>query len=114
MRLAGCQRLSLGVESGSQTILDKIDKKITVDEIIESTELAKKYGIQVRYYMMLGNRGETAETFRETLAFLERAQAAPVHLLVPLDLPGHARLPRRREGGLARPRGVLHRQTSRS
>jgi anaerobic magnesium-protoporphyrin IX monomethyl ester cyclase len=74
MRLAGCERLSLGVESGSQTILDKIDKKITVDEILESTELAKKVGIRVRYYMMLGNRGETAETFRETLAFLAKAK----------------------------------------
>lgn len=74
MRLAGCQRLSLGVESGSQTILDAIDKKITPDEIIASTELAKKYGIKVRYYMMLGNRGETEETFAETLRFLERAK----------------------------------------
>lgn len=74
MRLAGCQRLSLGVESGSQRILDAIDKKITVEEIIASTELAKRVGIKVRYYMMLGNRGDTAETFRETLAFLERAR----------------------------------------
>jgi anaerobic magnesium-protoporphyrin IX monomethyl ester cyclase len=74
MRLAGCERLSLGVESGSQTILDKIDKKITVDEILESTALAKQVGIRVRYYMMLGNRGETAETFRETLAFLAKAK----------------------------------------
>jgi radical SAM superfamily enzyme YgiQ (UPF0313 family) len=74
MRLAGCQRLSLGVESGSQRILDAIDKKITPDEILESTALAKKYGIRVRYYMMLGNRGETQETFEETLRFLERAR----------------------------------------
>lgn len=74
MRLAGCQRLSLGVESGSQKILDAIDKKITPAEIITSTELAKKYGIKVRYYMMLGNRGETKETFHETLDFLARAK----------------------------------------
>ncbi|MCL2724312.1 MAG: radical SAM protein [Polyangiaceae bacterium] len=74
MRLAGCQRLSLGVESGSQTILDRIDKKMTPQEILESTELAKKYGIKVRYYMMLGNRGETRETFAETERFLERAK----------------------------------------
>lgn len=73
MRLAGCQRLSLGVESGSQRILDLIEKKITTKEILESTELAKKYGIKVRYYMMLGNRGDTQETFAETLRFLERA-----------------------------------------
>jgi radical SAM superfamily enzyme YgiQ (UPF0313 family) len=74
MRLAGCERLSLGVESGSQAILDAIDKKITPDEILESTALAKKYGIKVRYYMMVGNRGETRETFDETLRFLERAK----------------------------------------
>jgi anaerobic magnesium-protoporphyrin IX monomethyl ester cyclase len=74
MRLAGCQRLSLGVESGSPSVLAKINKKITVEQILRSTALAKSYGIQVRYYMMLGNRGETLETFRETLAFLERAK----------------------------------------
>ncbi|HEX8792505.1 MAG TPA: radical SAM protein [Polyangiaceae bacterium] len=74
MRLAGCERLSLGVESGSQKILDAIDKKITVDEIVGSTEIAKKYGIKLRYYMMVGNRGETRETFAETLRFLERAK----------------------------------------
>jgi anaerobic magnesium-protoporphyrin IX monomethyl ester cyclase len=74
MRLAGCERLSLGVESGSQKILDAIDKKITPAEIVASTELAKKYGIKLRYYMMLGNRGETRETLDETLRFLERAK----------------------------------------
>ncbi len=74
MRLAGCERLSLGVESGSQKILDAIDKKITPDEIIASSELAKKYGIKLRYYMMIGNRGETRETFEESLRFLERAR----------------------------------------
>jgi radical SAM superfamily enzyme YgiQ (UPF0313 family) len=74
MRLAGCERLSLGVESGSQPILDAIDKKITVDEILASSALAKKYGIKLRYYMMVGNRGETRSTFAETLAFLERAK----------------------------------------
>jgi anaerobic magnesium-protoporphyrin IX monomethyl ester cyclase len=74
MRLAGCQRLSLGVESGSPEILKSIDKKITVKKIIESTDLAKKYGIQVRFYMMLGNRGETKKTFHETLDFLKRAR----------------------------------------
>ena len=74
MRLAGCQRLSLGVESGSATILKAINKKITVDKIVESTNLAKKYGVEVRYYMMLGNRGETRETFEETLRFLDVAK----------------------------------------
>ncbi|HEV8549836.1 MAG TPA: radical SAM protein, partial [Polyangiaceae bacterium] len=74
MRLAGCQRLSLGVESGSQRILDAIHKNISVDEIVEATEMAKRHGVHVRFYMMLGNRGETRESFEETLAFLEQAR----------------------------------------
>jgi anaerobic magnesium-protoporphyrin IX monomethyl ester cyclase len=74
MRLAGCQRLSLGVETGSPSILKNIDKKISVDEIIAAAEMAKKYGVHVRFYMMLGNRGETVQTFRETLDFLARAK----------------------------------------
>ncbi len=74
MRLAGCERLSLGVESGSQKILDAIDKKITPDEIVESSALAKKYGIKLRYYMMIGNRGETRETVEESMRFLARAK----------------------------------------
>jgi radical SAM superfamily enzyme YgiQ (UPF0313 family) len=74
MRLAGCERLSLGVESGSPAILKAIDKKITPAEILESTALAKRYGVKVRYYMMLGNRGETRETFAETQRFLAAAR----------------------------------------
>jgi len=74
MRMAGCQRMSVGVESGSPKVLAAIDKKITVDEIIASTELAKKYGVRVRYYMMIGNRGESWKEFEETLGFIERAR----------------------------------------
>ncbi|HSC89361.1 MAG TPA: radical SAM protein [Polyangiaceae bacterium] len=74
MRLAGCQRLSLGVESGSDRILENIDKKISAAEIVAAARLAKSVGIQVRFYMMLGNRGETLETFRETVRFLDVAQ----------------------------------------
>lgn len=74
MRLAGCQRLSLGVETGSPTILSKINKRITIQKIEDAAAMAKRVGIQVRFYMMLGNRGETSDTFRETLDFLSRVK----------------------------------------
>lgn len=74
MRLAGCERLSLGVESGSPEILRLINKKITVDQIINSARTARRYGVRTRFYMMLGNRGETEATFRESLKFLEHAK----------------------------------------
>ena len=74
MRLAGCERMSLGVESGAASILKAINKKITVEQIERSANLLRKYGIKARFYMMLGNRGETLETFNETLEFLTRAK----------------------------------------
>jgi radical SAM superfamily enzyme YgiQ (UPF0313 family) len=74
MRLAGCQRLSVGVESGSPEILRNIEKRISPEQILDATERARAVGMQVRYYMMLGNQGETSATFHETLAFLERAK----------------------------------------
>ena len=74
MRLAGCERLSLGVESGSPEILRAINKRITVEQIVKSAEAARRFGIRTRFYMMLGNRGETEATFRESLAFLQLAR----------------------------------------
>lgn len=74
MRLAGCERVSLGVESGSPKILKAINKKITIDQILASTEVTRRYGIRARFFMMLGNRGETEDTFHETLEFLDRAR----------------------------------------
>jgi tetratricopeptide (TPR) repeat protein len=74
MRRAGCQRISLGVESGSPRILKNIRKGVTLPVVLKATQLAQKYGLQVRYYLMIGNRGETWDTFQETLAFISAAQ----------------------------------------
>ena len=74
MRLAGCQRLSVGVESGSPEILRNINKRISPDKMLEATERARAVGMQVRYYMMIGNHGETAATFQESLDFVQRAR----------------------------------------
>lgn len=62
MRLAGCQMISLGVETGSLKILKTIRKETTPEMVLEATRAAQKYGMYVRYYMILCNRGETAET----------------------------------------------------
>ena len=74
MRLAGCTRISLGVESASETILKNIKKRITPAQVLERTREAQDLGLEVRYYMMVGNRGETAATFRQSLDFIDRAR----------------------------------------
>lgn len=74
MRNAGCVKISLGVESGSPEILKNINKNISHEKILKATSLAKKYGFQIRYYMMIGNIGETIKTFNESLLFIEKAK----------------------------------------
>ncbi len=74
MRKAGCQRISLGVESASPEILKTINKRMGPEKVVAATDMAKKFGFQIRYYMMAGNRGETARTMRESIDFLHVAK----------------------------------------
>ncbi len=74
MRRAGCQQISLGVESGSQRILDNIRKRITPEQVARVTALAREMGIFVRYYLMVGNRGEDRRSLAQTVEFLQRTQ----------------------------------------
>ncbi len=74
MRRAGCVRLSLGIETPVPEILAKIKKNQDPDEILEITRLTQKYGFFVRYYMMAGNRGETWDTFQQSLDFVQQAR----------------------------------------
>jgi len=78
MRRAGCQRISLGIESGSPEILKTINKNIDLDTVARSTATAKKFGFQVRFYMMAGNRGETRATLQESIDFLQAVQPSQV------------------------------------
>ncbi|MBI9083459.1 MAG: cobalamin-dependent protein [Desulfobacterales bacterium] len=74
MRRAGCVRISLGVESGSPVILKNIRKHFSLDKLAGLTETIQALGMEVRYYMMVGNRGETVETFLESLSLMERTR----------------------------------------
>ncbi|MFH0730562.1 MAG: radical SAM protein [Pseudomonadota bacterium] len=74
MRKSGCTRISMGVESASPAILKNINKRLSLDRLFDVTQAAKKFGIQTRYYMMVGNRGETLETFQQSLEFINRAK----------------------------------------
>lgn len=71
MRLAGCQEIFIGVESGSQTLLNSMKKGITPDMVLNATLLAKKYGMFVHYFMILMNRGETPETVQQSIDLIK-------------------------------------------
>jgi len=78
MASAGCWLVSIGIESGSQRILNLIKKGITIEQIIKSVMLMDKYGIKVRGYFMINNLSETKE---EMAASLKLALSLPLHTI---------------------------------
>ncbi|MBM3251266.1 MAG: B12-binding domain-containing radical SAM protein [Candidatus Omnitrophica bacterium] len=72
MAEAGCRHICWGIESGSEEILKKINKKITLSQIREAFELSKKFShvISTGAFAMVGNRGETPGTIQDTVNFL--------------------------------------------
>lgn len=70
MENAGCFELSLGIESGTQRVLDGINKRIRVEDAVSAVNLIKKSsGILVEGLFMLGLPGETEEEMLRTIEF---------------------------------------------
>lgn len=69
MREAGCTDICYGIESGSQTILDRIGKRITLTQARNAVKLGQDAGIQILASFILGLPGETRETLKQTDAF---------------------------------------------
>lgn len=67
----GCYRLWNGSESGSQKILDAMDRRVKVKDVQEKTHLLQKYGIETGMFIMLGYEGETIQDLQETVEHLK-------------------------------------------
>ena len=69
----GCAEIAFGHETGSQKILDNIQKRTTVQQNYDSVIYAKKYGVKVKSFILLGLPGEDMETLAETERFVATA-----------------------------------------
>ena len=85
MKKAGCKRIYIGVESGSQRILDYYKKKVNVEEALANIKLCQKVGIETMGFFIVGMPEETREDFEQTLAFAKKSDLtfAIVFELVP-------------------------------
>ncbi|MFH1575549.1 MAG: radical SAM protein [Candidatus Nealsonbacteria bacterium] len=72
MKKAGCWLVSYGVESGSQKILDSINKGFTINQVISTFELTRRIGLATICYFIIGLPGETKETIRETVDLIKK------------------------------------------
>jgi len=72
MKEAGCNTIYYGIESGSQEVLDYINKGITLEQAKNAIKITKKAGIRTSAYFMIGFPSETEEDIRKTIEFNKR------------------------------------------
>jgi anaerobic magnesium-protoporphyrin IX monomethyl ester cyclase len=85
---AGCQEAWLGAESGSQRVLDAMNKGTTVNEIISARARLKAAGIRVGFFIQLGYLSEELPDILATRELLETARPDDVGVSVSYPLPG--------------------------
>jgi radical SAM superfamily enzyme YgiQ (UPF0313 family) len=88
LRRAGCETVWLGAESGSQGVLDAMEKGTTVEQIGEATRQLKAAGIGVAFFLQFGYPGETWEDIQRTLQLLRDCDPDDAGVSVSYPLPG--------------------------
>ncbi len=71
LKESGCFRVWIGAESGSQRIIDEMDRRVSVKTVREMIILSKKHGIEAGTFIMLGYPGETKQDIKETIKHLQ-------------------------------------------
>ena len=69
----GCYRIWIGSESGSQRILDAMERGVTVEQVQWATKAAQRHGIQVGMFLMWGYEGETLDDIEATIEHVKEA-----------------------------------------
>lgn len=69
LRAAGCERMSIGVESGVEKTIQRLRKKIDLGQVRENIRLARSLGFEVYLDFMIGSPGETREEVLKTIAY---------------------------------------------
>ena len=85
---SGCDNVWMGAESGSQKILDAMDKGITTQQIFTATQLMKKHGIKPSFFIQFGYPGETKEDIVQTIRMINDLLPHEIGISVSYPLPG--------------------------
>jgi anaerobic magnesium-protoporphyrin IX monomethyl ester cyclase len=88
MKRAGCWQISYGVETGSQRLLDLINKGVTLKQVEDAFHLTKKAGITIRGFFMLGLPTETLEESMATIAFAKKLDPLWAQFTITVPYPG--------------------------
>ncbi|MBA7468013.1 radical SAM protein [archaeon] len=103
MKEAGCVSVWFGVESGSQEVLDEMQKGISTDQTVRTVGLVRELGLQPVPNVLLGFPGETKETAWKTIKFVEKLCPDTIAFFnIATPLPGTPLYDRVKENGWLR------------
>jgi radical SAM superfamily enzyme YgiQ (UPF0313 family) len=85
LKESGCYRIWIGAESGSQQVIDFMDRRVNVNQVRDMIQMSKKYGIETGTFIMLGYPGETEEDIEETIDHIKSSN--PDYFTITLAYP---------------------------
>ena len=88
MKRAGCHTLKFGVESGAPEILEKSNKRISLDAVRDEFRWARELGLSRHAHIMFGMPGETRESIEATIEFLLEIDPDSVSFQICSPYPG--------------------------
>ncbi|NJM05650.1 B12-binding domain-containing radical SAM protein [Candidatus Gracilibacteria bacterium] len=88
LRDAGCRIVWIGAESGSQAVLDAMEKGTTVEQIYTATQRLHQAGIAVGFFLQFGYPGETRSDIEHTLQMVRDCKPDDIGMSVSYPLPG--------------------------
>ncbi|MEM4310835.1 MAG: radical SAM protein [Nitrososphaerales archaeon] len=88
MKRAGCELIFFGVESGSQRILDLMNRNMKIEHIRRAFKLCKKVGIRTHSFLMMGFPGEDYYSIMQTISFVKELLPDEFSFTIAYPLPG--------------------------
>lgn len=85
LKEAGCYRIWIGAESGSQKIIDAMDRRVDVDVVKKAIQKTNALGIETGTFIMVGYPGENSEDIKTTIQYLKDAN--PTHFTITVAYP---------------------------
>lgn len=88
LKTTGCAEVWMGVESGSQKILDAMNKGLRLSSVNIARERLRQAGIRACYFLQFGYPGEKWDELQETIAFVRRTRPDDIGISFSYPLPG--------------------------
>jgi anaerobic magnesium-protoporphyrin IX monomethyl ester cyclase len=88
LKAAGCVEVWMGVESGAQTVLNAMDKGLSLPAVVVARDRLREAGIRACYFLQFGYPGETWKELQETIAFVRDTRPDDIGISFSYPLPG--------------------------